>query len=355
MKKMVYSAIMAAFILLPGAILAQSVEQQLDALQLRISELEQQVDEQQKSAAKHEKRSEKWAKIVEKLPKISGFVQAGFSWTGEGDGSSNFNIPHARLTLAGDISKKFDYKLQVEFSSPKLIDAYLRWKANPAFNVQFGQFHVPFTLEGPISPAKMEAIGNPRVASKICKLPDTRDLGVMLYGSFLRSGKRYLMEYSVGIFQGEGKNKSDANKSKDVIGRLKFFPMQELCVTASYSYGEQGAEYVKNERVSAGVEWKPENWIVRSEYLWHKQGSAIRNDGFYIVALYQMKKFAPVVRYSFYNQELESGLHNETSDFTVGINYTPLKALKFQANYTFTHTSAISDFSTVGLQATVMF
>uniref|UniRef100_UPI0040575D0C porin n=1 Tax=Alistipes sp. TaxID=1872444 RepID=UPI0040575D0C len=356
-KKLLFSTLLFTLLFTQG-IYAQvgAAEEQAQAveteeLNARIAELEARLDRQ---AA----RSERWGKIVDKLPKISGFFQAGYTWSDEDGGSSQFEIPYARISLTGDISKKFDYKLQVELASPKLIDAYVRWKANPSFNVQLGQFHVPFSLEGPLSPTKLEAIGNPRVVSAICKQPDTRDLGLMFYGNFAKVNERHLFEYAVGVFQGEGKNKADANKSKDVIGRLKFFPVENLCLTGSFSYGEHGAEFTQNQRATAGFEWKPENWIIRSEYMWHKQGttgSALHNDGVYVVAMRQIKKFAPVVRYSFYNQEVAGAGHEETSDFTVGVNYTPLKPLKFQLNYTFTHASVAPDFNTVGFLATVMF
>lgn len=356
-KKLLFTTLFATMLFIQG-VSAQSSQPasedssaEIEALNARLAELEESLEQQNS-------RSERWGKIVDKLPKLSGFFQAGYTWDDMEEGSSQFSIPYVRISLTGDISKQFDYKLQFEFASPKLIDAYLRWKPCSAFNVQLGQYHVPFSLEGPLSPTKMEAIGATRVTSAICGTPDTRDLGLMFYGSFLRVKERPLFEYAVGLFQGEGKNKVDANKSKDVIGRLKFFPVENLCLTGSYSYGERGANYLQNQRAAVGFEWKPAAWIFRSEYLWHKQGrgqEALYHDGLYAVALYQIKQFAPVLRYAFYNEELASGLHNETSDFTVGLNYTPLKPLKFQLNYTFSHSSAISDFNTVAFLATVMF
>ncbi len=339
-----------------GGIMMLSAQEQsitsaeVEALEERVEELEAKLDKQ---AA----RAEKWGKIVEKLPKISGFAKLGYTWNDAG--KSNFGIQYVRISMVGDLGKKFDYKLQVELASPKLIDAYVRWKVNPAFNVQFGQFHVPFSLEGPLNPTKWETIESAMVVDEITGLPDTRDLGFQFYGQFakLEEDGHYLFDYGVGIFQGEGKNKADANKSKDVIGRLKFFPVKNLCLTGSYSYGERGADYVVNQRAAAGVEWKPENWIFRSEYLWHKQGkgdAAIYNDGFYVVAMRQIKQFAPVVRYNFYNQK---SLKSDQSDVVLGLNYLPVKNLKLQLNYTFTTFSGqtLHNINTIGFAAVAMF
>ena len=320
----------------------------LEALNNRIAELETQLDKQ-------EKRAEKWGKVVEKLPKISGFTKIGYTW--DDAGTSNFKVQYVRVSLVGDLGKKFDYKLQFEFSSPKLIDAYVRWKVHPAFGVQFGQFHVPFSLEGPLSPTKLETIDGSYTGDEVTSLPDTRDLGFQFYGQFAKAkDDHYYFDYGVGVFQGEGKNKADANKSKDVIGRLKFFPVKELCLTGSYSYGERGADYVVNQRAAAGVEYKPQNWVVRSEYFWHKQGTreAAYTEGFYVVAMYQVDKFAPAVRYNFHN---EKTLRSDRSDYVVGLNYLPVKNLKLQLNYTLTtfSQSQVHNLNTIGFAAIAMF
>lgn len=351
MKKFVFLIGAAVLFLLPESLFAQSTEADLEALNNRLNTLEQALDAQKS-------RSEKWGKIVDKLPKISGFAQFGYTWDDEGDGTSNFNIPYARISLAGNISEAFDYKVQFDFAKAALVDAYLRWKVNPAFNIQLGQFHVPFSLEGPMNPATMETIGSSTPLSAITKLPDTRDLGVDVYGKFLKGKQHYYFEYAVGVFQGEGKNKSDANKSKDVIGRLKFYPMSDLCLSGSYSYGERGADCVVNQRAAAGLEWTPGiDWTIRSEYLWHKQGTgdaAAYADGFYALAMYEIYQWAPVVRYAFYNQKT---LGVEQSDYLIGLNYTPCRNVRFQVNYTLSTFSVEGqkNVNTVAALATFMF
>lgn len=335
------------------AAVSMATAQEADETQI----LQAQIDSLTARLANVEAKNDKWSKVVAALPKISGYAMMGYSWNNEGEGESNFEIPYVRLSLAGDIGKKFDYKVQVELASPKLIDAYIRWKINPSFNVQLGQFHVPFSLEGPLSPTKMETIGNTPLTNLVCKVPDTRDLGIDIYGKFWKHNDRHLFEYAVGVFQGEGKNKADANKSKDVIGRLKFFPIEELCLTGSYSYGERGAGFVVNNRAAAGFEYKDKALLVRSEYMWHKQGTgnaAVKTDGVYAVAMYTIKKFSPVLRYTFTNEQLGAG-YREMSYYTAGLNYAPCKYVKFQLNYTLTTSPTVKDYSGVGFLATAMF
>lgn len=62
---------------------------------------------------------------------------------------------------------KIDYRLQLEFASPKIVDAYLRFKPFDQLNVQIGQFKVPFTIENThYAPLKFEfieySLGTPR-------------------------------------------------------------------------------------------------------------------------------------------------------------------------------------------------
>lgn len=328
-----------------------SQEQQIEALNARLTELEQKNEKQNA-------RNEKWGKIVEKLPQVGGFAKMTYKWNDAG--TSNFNINYVRVWLFGDISRQFDYRVQAEFAKPKLIDAYLRWKPTEAFNIQFGQFHVPFSLEGPLNPTKWETIETAKVVDEITGLPDTRDLGVAFYGKFLKAkDDHFFFDYSVGIFQGEGKNTDDKNKSKDVIGRLKFFPIKELCLTGSYSYGERGEEYIRNQRAAAGVEYQGKAFSLRSEYLWHQQGNgeqAIKNDGCYVVAAYKIKDFAPSLRYNYYNQQIGSS-HLEQSDYVIGVNYSPAKFVKLQLNYTLTTYSerTMKNLSTIGFAAIAMF
>ncbi len=319
----------------------------LEALNARLTELEQQVEKQNT-------RNEKWGKLVEKLPQVGGFAKMTYKWNDAG--TSNFNINYVRVWLFGDISRQFDYRIQAEFAKPKLIDAYLRWKPTEAFNIQFGQFHVPFSLEGPLNPTKWETIETAKVVDEITGLPDTRDLGVAFYGKFLKTkDEHYLFDYNVGIFQGEGKNTDDKNKSKDVIGRLKFFPTKELCLTGSYSYGERGEKYIRNQRAAAGIEYQGTAFSLRSEYLWHKQGKgefAVKNDGCYVVAAYKLGDFAPALRYNFYNQEDRYC----QSDYIVGLNYSPVKYVKLQLNYTLTTFSDNSKKrNSIGFAAIAMF
>ena len=53
-------------------------------------------------------------------------------------------IKRVRLNLAGAIAPKLDYRVQIEFASPKIVDAYLCYKPFDELNVQLGEYKLPF-------------------------------------------------------------------------------------------------------------------------------------------------------------------------------------------------------------------
>lgn len=47
----------------------------------------------------------------------------------------------------GAIAPKLDYRVQIEFASPKIVDAYLCYKPVRGLNVQLGEYKLPFSIE----------------------------------------------------------------------------------------------------------------------------------------------------------------------------------------------------------------
>ena len=288
-----------------------------------------------------EKKTTTWGKIVANLPKISGYAQVGYQWDNNSltDASnSSFSVMSVRLSLAGDIGRKFDYKVQLEFASPKLIDAFVRYKIAPGFSLQAGQFHTNFSLEGPFGALDMEAITYAPVVELICtKVADSRDIGIAAYGV---AGKRegfYIFEYSLGVFNGEGKNAKDANKSKDIAGRVKLNPVKDLTLSGSFSYGEKGADYTHNTRVAGGVWYHSDRFWARSEYLGlaQKAGATKHVDGAYLTTgcwLGNKKLHSPVARFSYMDNGLGDSYVKQT-ELLVGYDYKPVKHLRLQLNY----------------------
>ena len=355
MKTFAVAAAIFALSFAPAGAAAQNSEQtETGLLQAQIDGLAQRLD-------KEEKKTSKWEKVLANLPKISGYGQMGYEWNGTTDAAtSSFSVMSVRMSLAGELGKKADYKFQFEFMNPKLIDAYVRYKLHPGFSLQAGQFHTNFSLEGPMAPLDMEAIDYaPIVKAVACQTPDTRDVGIAAYGAAAQRDGFSIFEYSVGVFNGEGKNKSDVNKSKDIIARVKINPLKEFTLSGSFGYGERGDTYVHNTRYAAGLWWHGENFYLRSEYLGLRQddwaaGTKNQIDGCYAVAGYWIKKFCPLVRYNFMDSCM-GGTSVRQSDYLVGVDYKPFKYMRLQANYTRTHYNGRGSSNIVGLVVTGIF
>jgi hypothetical protein len=185
---------------------------------------------------------------------------------------STFDIGTALIGVRGNLFKDYnegknlDYQLSYGFSKTNdgsnnsnfnLLDAFLRYHAfstnsgleTPKLNLTLGQQLLPFGLDVQ-SPEDLRPTIT--TASSLNSLGlFTRQNGFIVRGDvkpFVDYGSNYrapLLEYAVGVTNGNGSNKADDNNSKDYIGRVAFtLPvdyaswLRELKFGASYIKGE---------------------------------------------------------------------------------------------------------------------
>lgn len=214
-----------------------------------------------------------WERIRARLPRISGYLQLGYEWLEHT--SSEFFIRRVRLDFHGDLAPKLDYRFHVELVSLRLLDAYLRYRPFDQLNLQVGEFKIPFSIENTeYPPTRFEFIDYPMALVRlmgfndICGLTATgRDLGAQLYGGFWRREGRHLLCYNLALFNGEGVNAADRNRSKDFVARLTLRPMDGLQVSGSWYWGEYGEHSRKRVRYAAGACYDRGRFMLRGEYL----------------------------------------------------------------------------------------
>ena len=323
---------------------------------------------------------------VDRMPKISGFVQGMYQANLDDEGkleNNTFRMRRVRLSVEGNLAKGLTYKIQGDFSrSPMLVDAFLKYKVCNEFAIQVGQFKTPFSIESPINPVNLEIFDYGESVQKLVGYSDVcgvgsigRDLGIMATGSLfpveLQNGQQFgLIDYSVGVFNGNGANEKDNNR-KDIVGRLDFHPwVKALTLSGSYYHGN----YYKDEdfngvrnRWAAGLQYNDGKFLVRAEYLEGTTGyhgfegedapNQFNSAGYYAVAGYNFQfgkegkeqKLMPVLRYEHFEQQVGvfqihtadhvvyflPNVSAPTSYYTVGINYWPLKNLNFKVDYSF--------------------
>lgn len=301
----------------------------------------------------------KLEKVVSKLPQVSGFVQAMYSWQeGGDDGANYFRIRRARLIFKGKLYKSLmDYNFTTDFAgSVKIVDAYMRITPWKQFSVQVGAFRPSFTIENTFyGSLSMEGIDYPQVVKKMTHLGDIsglssagRDIGVQIYGGFFNKRGFSTLEYRLGVFNGNGVMVSkDDNKSKDIAAMLRVNPIKNLAFVGSCYIGEWNngvSKYNQRWRWSAGFRYDDGNVFARGEYIRGftegvKSGSAYKNfksEGAYVQVggRFFKQKFAPFVRLEYYAKNLDDQKGTGEPYYTLGIDYNPIKYLRLQLNYT---------------------
>ena len=325
------------------------------------------------------------------MPRISGFVQGMYqaNLSDEGELKDNtLRMRRVRLSVDGNLSKTVSYKIQGDFTrSPMLVDAFIKYKPCREFAIQVGQFKTPFTIESPINPVNLEIFDYGETVQQLGGYKDVcgvgalgRDLGVMATGSLFpvegEEGYKYsIVDYSIGVFNGNGANNLDNNNRKDLVGRLEVHPgLKALTLSGSYYYGMYRNTTVEDEiaangvargktvfpngvrnRWAAGIQYNDDKLVLRGEYIsgqtdckiggLDEQGDALILDqilnskGYYAVAGYNFaigkdksQRLMPVLRYEHFDQ-VNSALLENTNWYTVGLNYWPLKSVNCKLDY----------------------
>lgn len=255
---------------------------------------------------------------VDRMPKISGFVQGMYQANLNADGElieNTFRMRRVRMSIDGALFKGLTYKIQGDFvNSPFLVDAYLKYKVCNEFAIQAGQFKLPFSIENPINPLNLEIFDYGEVIQHLVGYNDVcgvgalgRDIGIMASGSLFpvetRNGQKFgIVDYSIGVFNGNGpvnfkKNEKglDNNNRKDIVGRLDIHPwVKALTISGSYYYGLYRNTTVEDQiesngiavgktafpngirnRWAAGVQYNDGKLVLRGEYISGKTGCKI--------------------------------------------------------------------------------
>lgn len=334
-----------------------------DPNKAKVEKVEKEKLEKPDRPEKHEKQ-----KGGLEMPRISGFVQGMYQANLSDKGElidNTLRMRRVRLSVDGNLSKTVSYKIQGDFSrSPMLVDAFIKYKPCREFAIQVGQFKTPFTLESPINPVNLEIFDYGEAVQQLVGYKDVcgvgalgRDLGIMATGSLFpvkgEEGIKYsIVDYSIGVFNGNGANQLDNNNRKDIVGRLEVHPgLKDLTLSGSYYYGK----YTKDDNVNcarnrwaAGAQYNDGKLVLRGEYISGKTGYTtdipedlgyFNSNGYYGVVGYNFalgkdksQKLMPVFRYEHFVKDA-SITKGGTNWYTVGLNYWPLKSVNCKLDY----------------------
>ena len=321
-----------------------------------------------------EKEKTGWEKFLEKLPKISGYLQSGWNYTSNANSStSSFQAKRLRLLLDGKVGEKVDFRLQIEAfngisgstngngqKNLQVMDAFATWKIVPEFKVRVGQFYTPLGYENyDISPATLETVDFSNIVYRMaCRNPYEynlvdygRDLGIMFIGDAFDSGKGFsYLHYDGAITNGSIPCKDDSNQSKDIYVSLTVRPFKYFNIKGTYNWGEyKSVELAGGKGVGSGSynpmnrfvvgAWydNPKGLNLRAEYGHMKSAvggvDVVKENGAYVLAGWHLGKFLPIVRWDMYEDCVNTGTANNYNRILLGCTYQIFKNMKLQVNY----------------------
>ena len=296
-----------------------------------------------------------WDDVKQHLA-ITGFMQASYnlevvdSYTV----TSSFRIRRARVSFAGNIFEKekwgmADYRLQVDFaSSPQIVDAWVRYRPFEELGVQVGQFTVPISIENTeYAPLQLEFIDYSLAIQRLVRMSNNdvtginsagRDCGAQLYGGFIAREGFNILNYNIAVFNGNGINKADNNKSKDFVGRVMINPFRELTIAGYYQYGEGAIgeqKYVRYQRYGGGASYEGRHAFARAEYIGGVTGS-LHSEGAYAAAGWKfytnrVGRGSVGVRFDYFDENTHTSARE--FNYTLGLSYKPWKYLRLQLDY----------------------
>jgi phosphate-selective porin OprO and OprP len=157
-----------------------------------------------------------------------GYVDDDYrAYKGDGAPSDTFVLRRARFGFQGNYGSHFDFALLTDAASTSgsvVRDVYLNVRVRPEFQVQAGQFKVPFAQETGLGATNLDFVERgfqamlyPSAASAF------RSPGIAIHGD-IEGG---IMQYWVGAFNGKGYATVNTTNQPEVIGRLRFYPWRK--------------------------------------------------------------------------------------------------------------------------------
>ena len=347
-----------------------------------LAEISERVEKSENRIAKLEK--------VRQYLKITGFIQGEYDWVEDRDSrqateTSSFYIRRARISMSGDLYKgkngaKLDYRLYFDLARiPKnpILDMWIRYQPRKEFGVQFGQYKNPVTFEASISPADYDFIDFSYVVQNLAKMGandvtgynmTARDMGFQLFGGFVHRDGYSIINYNIGVLNGNGINTKDDNRSKDIYAKLTIKTSKNFAMAAYYQWGEANlsstkssdptkyaeygwsgnAEYVAMHRWGYGFKYTSNNIFAGAEYIGGITGK-LPSEGAYVQGGYkfQLPKQAGRIyagaMVDYYCRNCFDYIHRNTKNaaidmrYSLCVGYEPIKYFHIQLAYALEH------------------
>jgi phosphate-selective porin len=161
---------------------------------------------------------------------------------------------------------------QARYASPQTAsikaaptDVYINYKVAEIFNIQAGQYDLPFTMENRTSDKYFEFIERP-LAVRAIGVPENKDIGAMAWGW---TGSHTFF-YSAGVYNGAGQNRLNTDGRPEGAGRVFVRPLaasarpplKDLQIGASIKLGSHDNHFTDYDYPSMSTQtgfsfWSP--------------------------------------------------------------------------------------------------
>ena len=328
--------------------------------------------------------------VISKIPKMELFINPRFTYI-DGEDPYGFDIRRVQFDVKGKIVKNIEYALLFEFAgTPKILNANASWTPFNELKIRGGQYKVPFTLESAYARTRLESVNNSQIVEQLTyysndpsgQSSNGRDIGISLYGGFIKKNGYNIVDYDIGVFNGSGIGLKDNNRKKDVVGRVNVNPIKPVTVSGSFingRYGNTKSEPLKKkERYAVGARYDDGRFLGRAEAILSntevnnpdkdENGKVeaitpatpvknLKSYGWYALAgCYFIPKLQGLLKYDYMRRDKSDPL-TEKTDYYVGANYffQKGKASHIQLFYCFSDIPGKRDTNQILAQLYIVF
>ncbi len=172
------------------------------------------------------------------------YVQPQFAWVDADDAppEGTFLVRRARVSVRGNAYEHFTYLLMVDLagSSARLVDAVVSRPINPYLTISAGQAKAPFGRQQLTSDTGLQFVDRGILDPRF---NPARQPGVWVSGA----AGGGLVQYSAGIFNGDGINRANEDGDYMKAARVVWNPL------GAYPLEESALDFPESPRVALGV------------------------------------------------------------------------------------------------------
>lgn len=294
---------------------------------------------------------------------FSAYGLAGWQYQEQHSPTNEFFINKVVLMCNVKITPRLNAFLMFNAYKSSMLEYWASYRFAPAATVKLGQFKVPFSMENPISPTKLERIDENGLVTRYMimglnplMMPGSggRDMGITVFGD-LFNGK---LAYDLAVMNGAGRNCGDINSAKEYMVRLSVNPVKEFTIGVSALLGTgnvaasqrlDGSYYseaypevdgirsngdFRRNRFAGGFALTTQPFTLRSEYMLGRDGKNNSQGVYATAAVKNLGVDGLDVVGSF--DYLEPAFGSKTTAYYAGVNYWFYPRCRVMAGYEYT-------------------